>query len=147
MENFSRTEKNSAAASFFQHKFKPFQPGILAAACGLVIALTTLPTYAQTCAPRPGGLVAWWPLDEQTGTTVVDIVGGHNGQTFDVFPALAPIGTGAAALAAIMANTWNGGPVSIPGKVGNALQFGYNIWTKVPDTPDLNFGLFVESSG
>jgi hypothetical protein len=111
---------------------------LVTAACVFVLALTVLPTHAQTCAPRPAGLIAWWPLNEQTGTTVLDIVGGHNGTTFNA----SPIGAGPAALAAIKANTWNGGPVSVPGKVGNALQFGFNIYAQVPNAnaTDLNFG-------
>lgn len=34
---------------------------------------------AQTCTPPPPGITAWWPLDEETGTTAADIIGGHPG--------------------------------------------------------------------
>jgi hypothetical protein len=143
MENYSPAKNILFAAFFSQHKYNPFRPGILAAACGLVVTLTALPAHAQSCAQRPPGMVAWWPLDEQAGTTIVDIVGGHNGSTIHWSgnpPPPTPIGVGAAALAAIKANTWNGGPVSIPGKVGNSLQFGYPIYAQVPNATDLNFG-------
>jgi concanavalin A-like lectin/glucanase superfamily protein len=50
------------------------RPRTLAAACGLLVALTALPAHAQTCIPAPGGLVAWWPLDGSPN----DIVGNNN---------------------------------------------------------------------
>lgn len=76
----------------------------------------------KACTPPPLGMVAWWPLDEQTGTTAKDIAGGHNG----VFKP-APVG--------------GGGPVSVAGSyVGNSLQFPFNARVEVPDSPDLNFG-------
>lgn len=78
------------------------------------------------CAPPPSGMVAWWPLNEQSGQIVNDIVGGHHGTTIN-FPNPAPIG--------------GGGPTSIGGSfVGNSLQFGFNIWAEVSPTPALNFG-------
>src|ERR1043166_567128 len=48
---------------------------VLAALCGLVAVLSALPAHAQTCAPRPAGLVAWWPGDGNAR----DIIGGRNG--------------------------------------------------------------------
>jgi len=94
---------------------------------GLDVAGTVTYEMGSTgSAPRPPGMVAWWPLDEQTGTTVYDIAGGHNGTTIDA-PGPAPIG--------------GGGPTSVGGSyVGNSLQFGFNKWAEVPHAQDLNFG-------
>jgi Concanavalin A-like lectin/glucanases superfamily len=50
------------------------RPRSLAAACGLFMVLTALPAHAQTCAPQPSGMVAWWPLDGSPN----DIVGNNN---------------------------------------------------------------------
>jgi hypothetical protein len=36
----------------------------------------------QLCAPPPGHMISWWPLNETSGNTVVDILSGHNGTTF-----------------------------------------------------------------
>lgn len=47
----------------------------LAAACGLLVALTALPAHAQTCLLHPKGLVAWWPGDGDAN----DITGGYHG--------------------------------------------------------------------
>ncbi len=33
----------------------------------------------KPCVPPPSCMVAWWPLDETSGWTVADIVGGYNG--------------------------------------------------------------------
>lgn len=78
------------------------------------------------CVPKPPGMVGWWPLDEQAGTTINDIAGGHNGTTIHV--------GGPAAIGA-------GGPTSIGGSfVGNSLQFAWNRWVEIPPAPDLNFG-------
>jgi Concanavalin A-like lectin/glucanases superfamily len=79
MEDFSPAENNSTAASLFYHKSKLFhllvqRPRTLAAACGLLVALTALSAHAQTCAPSPGGLIAWWPFDGSAN----DIVGNNN---------------------------------------------------------------------
>jgi hypothetical protein len=50
------------------------------------------------CAPAPGDLVAWWPLDETSGSTAEDIVGGNNG-------------------------SYVNGPVPAPGMVNTSLEF------------------------
>lgn len=42
------------------NKFKLFSLGT---AWGFLVALTAPPTHAQTCAPTPSGMVAWWPGD------------------------------------------------------------------------------------
>lgn len=69
-----------AALLWAANQFKPFP---LLAACGL--AFTPLSTQAQTCAPPPPGMVAWWPGDGNTN----DIAGSNpgtlrNGATFGV---------------------------------------------------------------
>src|SRR5229473_2711644 len=120
MGNFSRIANNSTASAFFRHKFKPLRPGMLAAACGLVVALTALSAHAQTCAPPPQGLISWWPLDETGGTAVADILNNNPGTTSD------PIGTG--------------GIKSGPGNVGNALNFFFGGTVKVNHNLSLDFG-------
>src|SRR5258705_9024036 len=66
-------------------------------------SLAAMPEGVPTCATPPPGMVSWWPLDETSGNTVVDIKGGHNGTTS------ASIGSD---------------PFSAsPPKVGNALSF------------------------
>ena len=64
----------------------------------------TLPACQSGCATPPPNMVSWWPLDETSGNTVVDIKGGHNGTT--------------------SANIGSGPTSAIPPKVGNALFFG-----------------------
>ncbi|HEX8088345.1 MAG TPA: LamG domain-containing protein [Blastocatellia bacterium] len=65
----------------------------------------------NTCVPAPSRMVAWWPLDETTGTTAKDIVGGNNG-------------------------TYNSSsrPVPVPGKVAGALQFDELDFVQAPRT-------------
>jgi len=79
----------------------------------------TLPACpSPACAPRPPNMVSFWPLNEQTGTTVIDVVGAHNGTTS------ANIGSD---------------PISAPlPKVGNALYFA-NSKATVSGNP-YNFG-------
>jgi hypothetical protein len=62
-------------------------------------------------------LVAWWPLDETSGTTANDIAGvPNNGAHVN-------------------------GPTPTPGKVAGALCFdGVDDFVLVPDHPDLNVG-------
>jgi Concanavalin A-like lectin/glucanases superfamily len=120
MQNFSRAENSLFATLFSQHEFKPFQPGVLAAACALVAALTALPAHAQTCAPPPAGLVSWWPLDETTGTVVADVLNNNPGT------ASGPIGSG--------------GIKSFPGEVGNGLNFFFQGRVAVGNNPSLDFG-------
>jgi hypothetical protein len=65
----------------------------------LLLVLTFVgQTVAQTCVQPPTGIVAWWPLDETSGTTVADIAGDNPG---------------------IHVN----GPVPAAGNVGGALRF------------------------
>jgi uncharacterized repeat protein (TIGR01451 family) len=70
------------------------------------------------CVPPPSGMVAWWPLDETSGTTAFDIAGSvaNNG-------------------------THMNGPMPVPGKVNGALRFdGVDDYVKVPHQPELDFG-------
>jgi hypothetical protein len=91
------------------------------AACGLVLALMVLPAQAQTCLPQPAGMIAWWPLNETSGTVVSDVLGNHNGT------ASGPIGTG--------------GPRPMTGFVGGGLNFAFKSQVSVVDSGnDLNFG-------
>jgi YVTN family beta-propeller protein len=46
---------------------------------GLSVFTLAAPANAQICTSPPAGLVSWWPLDEVTGTTADDIVGGNDG--------------------------------------------------------------------
>ena len=81
----------------------------------------TLPVvvHKSVCATPPFNMVAWWPLDENYGTTSNDIVGSNNG-------------------------THIGSPVPTSGKVNGALDFGSFgsplSYVEVPDSPSLNFG-------
>lgn len=87
---------------------------------------TITPTLTPSCASLPQGAVAWWPLNETTGSTVVDIVGGHNGTTLSGPIGQIPSGTG--------------GPspgktplVVLPAVVGGSLYFYTNqTYVQVP---------------
>jgi hypothetical protein len=69
----------------------------------------------QGCVQPPSGMVAWWPLDETSGTTAHDIAGYPNNGTCVNCPT----------------------PVS--GKVSGALSFNGNNSVDVADHPELNF--------
>jgi hypothetical protein len=109
------------------NRFKQFllpaqRARMVAAACGLLLALTALPAHAQNCAQPPGGLLAWWPLNETSGTVVADVTGhGHNGV------ASGAIGPG-------------GPPKSMPGFVGTGLNFFFQGKVTVSPSLDLDFG-------
>jgi hypothetical protein len=71
----------------------------------------------QTCVQPPLGMVAWWPLDETSGTTAADIAGFPNN------------------------GTHVNGPTPVSGKVAGALRFdGVNDHVRVPDHAELNVG-------
>ena len=82
----------------------------------------------DTCVNPPPGMVAWWPLDEISGTTVTDIVNGFNGTTQP-----GPIGgsTGPGPTPTL--------PSSFPpGMVGSSLFFGSTRHIRVPHNPNLD---------
>jgi hypothetical protein len=69
------------------------------------------------CVQPPSGMVAWWPLDETSGTTAADIAGFPNN------------------------GTHVNGPTPVSGKVAGALRFdGVNDHVRVPDHAELNVG-------
>jgi PKD repeat protein len=75
--------------------------------------------HKSACTAPPSNMVAWWPFDETSGTTALDIAGGNNG-------------------------THIGSPVPTSGKVSGALDFGSFgspvSYVEVSDNPSLNFG-------
>ncbi|MEK7996868.1 MAG: hypothetical protein AAB403_23950 [Planctomycetota bacterium] len=71
---------------------------------------------AQSCVQPAPGIIAWWPLDETSGTTVKDIVGNHPGVHVNA-------------------------PAFATGKVGGALRFnGIDNYVGVGDSDDWAFG-------
>jgi hypothetical protein len=81
------------------------------------------------CVPPAPGMVAWWPLDEQAGATMVeDIAGSFDGGT--------PKPGGRVGYT----NNWHG-PEPYPGVVDGALYFfnGIHVEAATPST-DLDFG-------
>jgi len=72
----------------------------------------------QGCVPAPEDILAWWPLDENAGGSsfAKDIIGGHDA-------------------------SYVGTPVTVPGKVGNAIHLdGIEDCLSVPDDPVWDFG-------
>src|SRR5439155_16033958 len=75
---------------------------------------TTVPSPTPDPSPTPG-LIGYWMLDEQTGTTAADSSGNGN------------------------AGTRVNGPVAVPGAVGAALSLnGVNQYVRVPHTAALD---------
>ncbi len=72
------------------------------------VALLT-PTATPTCVGLPSGAVAWWPLDDPGGATLVVDIGGsaHHGA-----PTPGPV-----------SSSFGGGPVTVPGQMLTALYF------------------------
>ncbi|MGB0383679.1 MAG: LamG-like jellyroll fold domain-containing protein [Ardenticatenaceae bacterium] len=74
------------------------------------------PSPSASCVAPPAGMVAWWMLDEASGSSAADIVGGNGG-------------------------THVNGPTIVAGMVDRALEFdGVDDYVEVPDAPDLDFG-------
>ncbi len=72
-------------------------------------------TCVEKCATPPRKMTAWFPLDETSGTTALEIAWGNNG-------------------------AYNG-TTSIAGKVANARRFnGQSDYVKVPNASQINFG-------
>ncbi|MDX2133437.1 MAG: LamG-like jellyroll fold domain-containing protein [Saprospiraceae bacterium] len=83
-------------------------------------------TPADTCIDPPAGLVAWWSMDDFSGSVVADdIIGSNDGM---------PMPGGS------IGNP--GGPEPVPGKVRDALHYTSpgNRHVEVADDPVLNFG-------
>ncbi len=82
---------------------------------GAVMASQSL--YAQ-CITPPSGMVAWWPLDETSGSIANDMAGSvHN------------------------FGTWMNNPTPVSGKVAGALCFDGNDYVEVGNDPEINFGV------
>lgn len=82
----------------------------------LLLFISSVRVFAQTCVQPPPGIIAWWPFDETSGTTVNDIVGNNPG---------------------IQVN----GPVPTPGQVGAALHFnGADNYVGIGDSDLWAFG-------
>jgi hypothetical protein len=78
---------------------------------------TPIPTPTPTCVQPPSDMVAWWPLDETSGTTAADIAGFPNN------------------------GTHVNGPTPVSGKVAGALRFdGVNDHVLVPNHAELDVG-------
>ncbi len=68
------------------------------------------------CQAPPPNMVAWWALDETSGSVAGETVASNDG-------------------------TWQGGPTAVAGQVGGALQFdGVNDRVAVADNAALDFG-------
>jgi len=83
--------------------------------------------YTDSCVRAPVDMVAWWPLDEQDGATVVEdiAVAGYHPGTPSPGGAIGGVG-----------------PWTVGGKVGDALYFWHqhdNRFVRVPHHPDLEF--------
>ncbi len=90
--------------------------------------------YESTaCVIAPSGLVGWWPLDETSGTTVTDIVGGYNGTAL---PGAIGKPTGSGPVTSI----WWPPPTFPPGLVGTSLFFSGNRRVEVPHNDALDPG-------
>ena len=93
---------------------------------------------AADCVEPPAGMVAWWPMDETLGATVVlDIKGNNNGTPFP-----GAIGTiGSPVAGAVPGSTLQF--LNPQAKVDGSLFFVNSAvlkYIKVPDSPTLNFG-------
>lgn len=75
----------------------------------LVFCLFDISVHAQTCVQPPSGAIAWWPLDETSGTIAADRVGNHPG-------------------------AYANGPVPANGQVRGALRFNGTNYVAVADS-------------
>jgi hypothetical protein len=83
--------------------------------------ITPTPTFTPTptrttCATPPSDLVAWYPLNEQNGATVVDDIAGFNNQGIPTAGALGSLGA----------------PSAAAGQVGGAVDFNANFQSSGP---------------
>ena len=88
------------------------------------------------CAPPPSGMVAWWPLDETSGTTVQDIVSSYDGTAMSDPVTPGPIGSFGTS-GPVSSYFWP--PPTFPvGQVGNSLFFYSARHVKVPHATALD---------
>ena len=97
---------------------------------GLRVEMSGTVKCCSTCATPPPGMVAWWPLDEPNGATVLNDIAGTNNQGKPK-PG-SPLGSANA-------------PIAVAGRVGGAVNFNSNLLTtgpniEVPNHAQLNFG-------
>jgi len=72
--------------------------------------------YAALCVGPPSQLIGWWPLDETSGNTALDLIAGNHGTLF-------------------------GGPLAEVAVVGNGLTFdGLDDYVEIADDRLLRFG-------
>jgi hypothetical protein len=83
-----------------------------------VDAVTVEEVLCGACVEPPPDMVAWWPLDETSGTNADEVVNNNDG-------------------------THIGGPAPLAGEyVDNSLCFdGSTQYVEAPDAPELNFGV------
>ena len=94
----------------------PFIPAIMV----LLLMVVNLTLQAQSCIPKPSGLIHWWDGDAVNGTTAVDLVGGSNGDMLN-------------------------GLTTAPGMVGNAFSFdGNDDYLSTPVYLDYSNGITFE---
>ncbi|MCB9176077.1 MAG: hypothetical protein H6648_02880 [Caldilineae bacterium] len=78
------------------------------------------------CAPRPAGMVAWWPLDELAGAQAIDVIGGHTGTAEGAAVPMNP--------AKVLAGRFfDGGVVRVadaPGLDGGAAGLAVDAWVR-----------------
>ena len=85
-----------------------------ATGCSVTVVKNVGP--CPVCTPAPFNMVAWWPLDEPTGTTAIETVIGNNG-------------------------TDTNAPLHVTGKVKGARTFnGTTNYVQAADAAALNFG-------
>lgn len=100
----------------------------LSSITGLRVEFTSATARCCNCVQPPAGMVAWWPLDEAAGATMVnDLSGAHHGT---------PLTGGSVGL-----NPPLGAPLPVAGAVAGGMHFvTNNVLVKVPHHPALNFG-------
>ena len=89
---------------------------IIAVLTFLTLTVSPSHNWAQTCIEPPEGLIAWWPFDEDSGTSAEDIIGEQSG-------------------------VYVNGPSQTPGVIDGALQFdGQDDYVRVNDSDEWAFG-------
>jgi len=108
--------------------YSPAQSVLIPTAGSTVAVQVQNTLFCNTCcATPPANMVSWWPLNETSGTTAVDIMGGNHGQTMSPTSVVAPMGSGS--------------PNSLTGQhVNNSMNF-VNTFVEANNSPSLNFGV------